>query len=115
MQPAEHDGRRERKLAPRLGMLSGKATPGIVELVEYPAAGGGIGAAGPGEREPPRGPGDETGVELVLERLEVPAHGRERHPQPLARSRQTSGVGDGDEYLDGGELVHERLCRNPEG
>lgn len=42
MQPSEHDGRGERKLPARLGLLACRAAPRIVELIEHLTAGGGV-------------------------------------------------------------------------
>ena len=73
MQPAEHDGRGEGKLAARLGLLARHAAPGVVELIEHLAAGGGVGPPGLRQREPPRRSRDQARVELVFERLQLAA------------------------------------------
>ena len=74
MQPAEYDRRREGKLAPGLSVFAGETARGGIELVQHLAARRFIGAAGLGQGEAPRGPGDEARLKLVLERLEMTAY-----------------------------------------
>ncbi len=104
--PPEHHRRRERQHALRLGLLAGQAPLGRVEIPEHAPAGLEIGAPRLGQGQPPRGPGDETDVQRLLERLQMAADRGERHGQPTPRRRQTARIGDGDEHAHGGETVH---------
>ena len=106
MQPAEHHGRGERKLALRLGLLAAKPALGRVKLIEHAAGGFEIAPAGFGERKPPGRPREEPQTELLLKRRQMPADGRERHAQAASGSRKTPGVGDSNEDAHGGETVH---------
>ena len=58
--------------------------------------------AGLSEREMPRGAGHEAHADLILERREMTADGRERHIQASSGGRQASGIGDSREHAHGG-------------
>jgi hypothetical protein len=105
MQPAEHDRRGERKLALRLGMLASKPQFRRLELVENATARFDVASALLGERKPARGACEQPHAKLLLERLEVPADGRERRAKAAACGGKTSRVGDSDEDAHGGQAV----------
>ena len=109
VQPAKHDRCGEGKLAAGLGAFASHATPGIIELIKHLAASRGVGTAGLGKHQPPRGPRDEARVELVLERLQIAADGGQGHAELAPSRRQAAGLGDGDEHADSSEMVHRLL------
>ena len=102
MQAAEHGRRCDGNLAARLEMLPGKGKIRRIELGEDSAAGLKVVPAGLGEREMARGACHETHPDLILERREMTADGRERHIQAASGGRQASGIGDSREHAHGG-------------
>ena len=83
-------------------MLPGKGKVRRFELGEDAAAGLKVVPAGLSEREMPRGAGHETHPDLILERRQMTADGRERHIQASSGGRQASGIGDSREHAHGG-------------
>jgi hypothetical protein len=77
--------------------------------LKHLAASRGVGTAGLGKHQPPRGPRDEARVELVLKRLQIAADGGQGHAELAPSRRQAAGLGDGDEHADSSEMVHRLL------
>jgi hypothetical protein len=87
-------------------MLSGKRVLCCLELGKDAAARLKVVPPRLGEREMPRGSGHEAHPDLILERREMTADGRERHIQASSGGRQASGIGYSREYSHGGKAVH---------
>jgi hypothetical protein len=83
-------------------MLAGKGELRRFKLGEDAPAGLKIVAPRLGECELPRGAGHETHPDLILERRQMTADGRERHIQASSGGRQASGIGDSREHAHGG-------------
>jgi hypothetical protein len=83
-------------------MLPGKGKVRRLELGEDATAGLKVVPAGLSERKMPRGAGHEAYPDLILERRQMTAHGRERHIQAASGGRQASGIGDSREHAHGG-------------
>ena len=105
MQPAEHDRCGQRKLAPRRAVLAQQAPLGLVDVRDHPAAGLEVAPAGLGEREAPRGPGDQPDADVLLEPHHLAAHGGQRRAETAGGGGQAAGVGNLDEHPHGVQAV----------